>query len=329
MVYASGGSLNIPYSSQITVNPGPLVSGSLSCNFLTPINYSATLNLTGMLDQYNNAVPVTVTCTATNLGVSPSNFPMQVTPDSNGNASVSFTINSVGKYTFSISQKSSISVTTYAMVSDFNQPQTFDGTTNNEVEIHSDGTVWSFGYSTDGILGLGSSVSNTNGTWMQVTSPLIHNAVKIMANGSESLVLDSNGNLWFTGSFDPYDFVNNYTLIANNVIDILTAYYPFTNSPTYGDPSSVWYIKSDGTVWYIGAPVNWAGTGNVEGDFNGYTLQIRPAEVMLNSTTPFTEAVEFYNFWYAGIEILRNDGTYWWTDQFTSSYIIQGTQSSP
>jgi PKD repeat protein len=105
-----------------------------------------------------------------------------------------------------------------------------------------DGTVWAWGNSYFGQLGLGNTVDQWSP--QQITA-LTTRAVAVAAGANISLVLDEQGRVWQSGSFDPAQVLQDLQTLTlrtdlDNVVAIAAGNYQGLA------------LKADGTVWQWG-----------------------------------------------------------------------------
>jgi alpha-tubulin suppressor-like RCC1 family protein len=168
-----------------------------------------------------------------------------------------------------------------------------DGNNFHSLAIKTDGTLWAWGFNSQGQLGNGTTV-NKNAP-IQIGSAT--NWSKIVARGSRTLAIKTDGTLWAWGS-NSYGELGDGTNINRNVpTQIGTA----TNwaSITAGNNGHTLAIKTDGTLWAWGY--------NVYGQLGDGTSVNKNAPIQIGSATDWSIIS-------AGIShtlSIKTDGTLW------------------
>jgi adhesin/invasin len=339
-LYAGGGMINVPYGTGITVNAGSPTNEIITGYSLTaPFYNSNAVNVTGAKDAYSNPTPIYLTVNTSYGGGFPS-LSNPYIPDSNGNLTINIPSIPCGKYTIGCTTSSS--TYTVTSINSCNSGNSGPYGTVNYFVINQDGSLWVQGSEnngsggSDGAIGLGGLVT-TNGSYMKITSPTIVHPVEVggsYSNGYWAYVLDGNGTLWATGinpnGGQPRDMLLPYA----NAYD--SPYYTFTTVATNVQlfSANLWYVKTDGTVWYTGAQsyISGAGYAAVTDWFNDGGVPSPGLEVMINATTPLT------NVWYINdqsldgyMEFATTSGQYYWTSGYGQygPYAALGSAGSP
>ncbi|MGV6937503.1 carboxypeptidase regulatory-like domain-containing protein [Paenibacillus sp. CMM36] len=169
------------------------------------------------------------------------------------------------------------------------------GMNSFQLALKSDGTVWSWGYNSEGQLGDGTNTYRSK----PVMIHNLHDVISISAGSHHSLALKSDGTVW-TWGYNAYgilgdgSYVDQYTPVQvknlSNVISITGSY----------EKSKA--VKSDGTVWEWGYLVN----GSNYQTTPTQILGIENVKALANISTLATLA-------------LKADGTVWVWDDYRST----------
>lgn len=169
------------------------------------------------------------------------------------------------------------------------------GMNSFQLALKSDGTVWSWGYNSEGQLGDGTNTYRSK----PVMVHNLHDVISISAGSHHSLALKSDGTVW-TWGYNAYgilgdgSYVDQYTPVQvknlSNVVSITGSY----------EKSKA--VKSDGTVWEWGYLVN------------GSTYQTTPTQI-----SGIENVKALANISTSATLALKADGTVWVWDDYRST----------
>jgi len=171
---------------------------------------------------------------------------------------------------------------------------------SHSVALKSDGTVWTWGYNTDGELGDGTTTQRIS----PVQVPAFSGVVAVAAGNGHTMALKGDGSVWVWGSNGFYQLgdggasysrTSAYQLPGvSNVVAIAAGYYHSLA------------LKGDGTAW------SWGYNGS--GQLGDGTTQFRSSPVQVSGSSGMV------NIAGGGLHSLavKGDGTLWaWGDNFS------------
>ncbi len=165
----------------------------------------------------------------------------------------------------------------------------------HSVALKNDGTVWAWGWNSDGQLGDGTTVDKSIPTQV----PSLTNVTKIAAGTYHTLALKNDGTVWAWGDNVSGQIGNGTTGLDRNTpvqVNGLSNVVAITAGRFFSMA-----VKNDGTVWTWGQ--------NLYGQLGNGNTTDSNVPVQVNGLTGITSAVAASGAFHA--HALKNDGTVW------------------
>lgn len=283
-LYASNGSINVSYGTEITVNPGSLATGSMVAAISMIVQPGSNIiTFSGFKDSYGNLLAnKTMTATGSYTGSTTGYTPpsLTFTTDSNGYAQVvTPTISGVayGKIVYNLGPLS-------CEFDVLSNASAIAGGNANGYALDSTGHVWAWG--------MGSYGKNGNGLTADQKTPVqvsnISGIVAIASGAVNGYVLDSNGNVWAWGDGEYYGLGNGTSPYTQSTpVQVST---PSGIVAIAGENTNGLALDSTGHVWAWG----YGSSGQLGNGTTGINHTSTPVQV-LNISGIVAIAGGYYN----------------------------------
>ena len=170
--------------------------------------------------------------------------------------------------------------------------QVAGGSSGFVLAIKNDGTLWAWGYNSDGELGLGDTVNRSS----PVQVGALTDWSQVIAGYYHSLAVKNDGTLWAWGK-------NNYGQLGLGDTDSRSSPVQVGTLSDWSQVAAGYYhslaLKNDGTLWAWGY--------NTHGELGLGDTVNRSSPVQVGALTDWSQAVAGYLHSFA----LKNDGTLW------------------